>query len=304
MPTPVPASTSHWPPSENARATASAISTCCGRSSKTVESALGGGEGGTHLLGSHRLGRLATLEGGRRLPALGERRRDGLARVDVLAGDLARQQGILCGNEAGEEQPPLPRKGGRPAPQRREHGGRRLRVGKSAVRDRGFDAERSRELPEATVRMTGHHQSREPARVVGRHGESNACTLEVGEIEGDVLTDERPVADERADRGCDRLERGRSADRLVRDARQLFDEARYLAAGIHEPLEGLEDVPRLVEPHRADLGDAVALRVEPRRLQVERDVGSRRIEHVCEAYQKRQEGTGGRRSYYPIVNGR
>ena len=99
--------------------------------------------------------------------------------------------------------------------------------------------------------------------------------LEEREVEADVVSGDRRAGDERRDAARHRLERRRAGEIAVADAGETADRRADADAGIDERAEALAERRRavLLEMHanRADLDDAVGLRVEPGGLDVERD---------------------------------
>jgi hypothetical protein len=89
------------------------------------------------------------------------------------------------------------------------------------------------------------------------------------------VADHGRTRDERGKPASDRLERGSTTENLIADPREARHRGPDLDAGSDERAEALAERDGTVvldtKTHRADLDDAVRLRVEPGGLDVERD---------------------------------
>jgi len=148
------------------------------------------------------------------------------------------------------------------------------RVVEGAMRGRGQDPVVRRKPLERIGRGRGHEHRRKLRGVQALRPGREAVPLEEGEIEADVVPDEGRLAREGRE-PTDRVRDGRRADEvLVLDAGEPRDRRADVAARIDEraePLARLDAVRRQSNAYRADLDDPIRLRIEPRRLQVDRD---------------------------------
>jgi hypothetical protein len=142
------------------------------------------------------------------------------------------------------------------------------------MRGRGQDPVVRRKPLERIRRGRGHEHRRKLRGVQALRPGREAVPLEEGEIEADVVPDEGRLAREGRE-PTDRVRDGRRADEvLVLDAGEPRDRRADVAARIDEraePLARLDAVRRQSNAYRADLDDPIRLRIEPRRLQVDRD---------------------------------
>ena len=157
------------------------------------------------------------------------------------------------------------------APQQREEDvARRLRVRQRSVRLPWLHLEQFGQCREIEVIRGRQQHRRDLPGVVGRPRQIDTGARQEVEVELDVLSDDRAIPDEGGELARDPLEPRRVRDIAVGDARQLLDLRRNQPPGVDQRVELLAAAVA-VEARRADLRDLVDLRVEPGRLEVERD---------------------------------
>src|SRR5581483_4126270 len=213
----------------------------------------------------------------------GRRRRGARCRESALLPRAAHRLGRGLAEERGERRPEERRVGARLREERgrqragaaREVGedrGARERVVESTVRRVRVDLRGGRERLER-VRRRGRHEDRGELHGVEPLVRREAGALEEGQVEGDVVADHRRVADERRERG----QRGRDGRRPgevgVADPGETRDRGTDGDARIDERREAIGDghaaVALETDADGADLDDAVYIRVEAGRLEVE-----------------------------------
>lgn len=162
------------------------------------------------------------------------------------------------------------------AQDRLEHGGGGQRVVESTVRGLGDDLGVRGQQLERVRRRAREDDRGELGRVEARHIRIEAGALEEGNVEADVVPDERrSVAEERAQAGHCLGGRRRAHEVVGADPGQPRHGGAERAAGVDERDEavGQGDAAGAVdgEADGADLDDAVEVRVEARRLEIDRD---------------------------------
>jgi MoxR-like ATPase len=147
---------------------------------------------------------------------------------------------------------------------------RRLRVVKSTMRGRNWDAELRRQRSQSVTGGGRQEHGRHIQRVVRLVELEQTLASQERQVETDVVSNQRMVADELG-QIAEHLGHTRGAfDHLVVNAGQFGNEGRDGAARVDQRGPLILD-PRPAEAHRADLDDGVALGIQPRRLEIEGD---------------------------------
>ena len=162
----------------------------------------------------------------------------------------------------------------RAAPEVGEYRGAGQCVVERAVGRLGVDSRVGSERLQRVRRCRGPEDRRE-LRSVESFEWSQRCALKEREIESDVVARDRRSCDERRDAPDDRLECRRADEVAVTDPGEARDRRADVDAGVDERAVPLAQCGGAVlletNAHRADLDDAVRLRVEPGGFDVERD---------------------------------
>jgi hypothetical protein len=160
--------------------------------------------------------------------------------------------------------------------QAQEHFRRRLGVRQRAVARLGRDSEEVREGRESdAAQASGEEAAGERGRTERRLGQTPPVqeaelALEEALVEASVVRDEHVVSREGEEAFDDGRDWRRPAQILLAQPGQARDGLRECHAGVHERLEGVDDLES-ADAHRSELADPVALGREPRGLEVEDD---------------------------------
>ena len=152
-----------------------------------------------------------------------------------------------------------------------EHLLRRDGVVQAAVCAPGRYPQRARQHVQRVVAARQQHR-REVPRVEHRAGETHARLLEETDVELDVMSDHRRVANEVAHLAGDGGKRLGRVHLGLLDAGEPLDEGRELPLGVRQAGERVHNV-RAPKLDGANLDDEVLLRVEARRLEIEAHEG-------------------------------
>ena len=125
--------------------------------------------------------------------------------------------------------------------------------------------------PSAVLPQAGQQQAGQLERVERRAEDLHALPFEERRVERGVLADDRIEPDELLDLGGDAGEMRRGVQLRRIDMRQHRDAVLELAFRVHERLVGVEHAAR-VEADRGDFDDLVGVRIEPGRLEIERNI--------------------------------
>ena len=142
------------------------------------------------------------------------------------------------------------------------------------MRRRRHDPVIGREALKRVRRRGRQEHRREVRRIESGRARREAVLLEESEVEPDVVANEDAGAGEGRESRDRVLGRGRADEILVPDPGEPGDRRTDVAPRIderREPLPRLCAVGGETNAHRADLDDPIRLRIESRRLQVDRD---------------------------------